>query len=283
MKLQLENQNYNKNILNEQEGNNIIRSYFQKKEPFFVSKAANIACEIAAHTILLKDMVPNRLKHQALENMGVYPNDDKNLITFAENYCQSITNVDIMGVWVVPYYDWLVNTYCPKAHYLRLWGLEPYHFNNPWSEFLENKKVLVIHPFEQSIINNYRNRNKIFPDSKVLPEFSLKTIKAEQNLGNVNTNFFDTVERTKNKITQIDFDVAIIGCGAAGLPLGSFIKSIGKTAIHLGGATQVLFGIIGKRWEDYPQFKNIINEYWTRPLPEETPFNYLKIENGCYW
>ena len=51
----------------------------------------------------------------------------------------------------------------------------------------------------------------------------------------------------------------------------------------MGGATQVLFGIIGKRWEAYPQFKQIINEYWTRPLSEETPSEYLKVENGCYW
>lgn len=26
-----------------------------------------------------------------------------------------------------------------------------------------------------------------------------------------------------------------------------------------------------------------MNEYWTRPLKEDTVKNYNKIEGGCYW
>ena len=40
---------------------------------------------------------------------------------------------------------------------------------------------------------------------------------------------------------QIDFDVAIIGCGDYGLPLAEKLKSHGKQVIHLGGATQLMF------------------------------------------
>jgi hypothetical protein len=176
-----------------------------------------------------------------------------------------------------------VNTYCPNAQYTKLAGLEPYYFANPWSKHLKDKNVLVIHPFEQSIINNYKNRDQLFENKDVLPNFNLLTIKAEQNLGNTNSNYFDCIDRTKDKISNVNFDVAIIGCGASGLPLASYVKKdLGKTAIHLGGATQVLFGIIGKRWEHY--LKKLINENWTRPLPEETPQNYLKLaDNGCYW
>ena len=50
---------------------------------------------------------------------------------------------------------------------------------------------------------------------------------------------------------KIDFDVAIIGCGAYGFPLAAKLKQAGKQAIHLAGATQLLFGIKGKRWEEY--------------------------------
>jgi hypothetical protein len=36
--------------------------------------------------------------------------------------------------------------------------------------------------------------------------------------------------------------------------------------VHLGGATQRLFGIRGKRWDERPFFQNLYNEHWTRPL-----------------
>jgi threonine dehydrogenase-like Zn-dependent dehydrogenase len=37
-----------------------------------------------------------------------------------------------------------------------------------------------------------------------------------------------------DEIGKIDFDVAILGCGAYGLPLAAAIKGMGKQAIHLG-------------------------------------------------
>ena len=78
-----------------------------------------------------------------------------------------------------------------------------------------------------------------------------------------------------------DFDIAIIGCGAYGLPLAAYVKSIGKQSIHLAGKTQLLFGIKGKRWHDDPLTP--YNKYWISPLPEDTPKNDTKIEKGCYW
>jgi len=282
--MQLNNQNYCHTVLHEREANTLIGEYLKKDQPFLVSKAANIACEIASYVILKQKPIAEHLKVQALVNMGVFPNTEENLQKFAHNYVESITNIDIMGIWAVPDYDWLVNTYCPQAHYTRLWGMEPYHFPNPWSANLENKTVLVIHPFEESIKNNYSNREKLFQNLNVLPKFDLKTIKAEQNLSNTNSNYFESIKRMQDKISSIDFDIAIVGCGASGLPISSFIKKeLHRTAIHMGGATQILFGIIGRRWEAYPQIRKLINEYWTRPLPEEIPKSAMSVEGGCYW
>jgi hypothetical protein len=282
--MKLEDQAYNKKILDANEGNNLISDYFKKNQSFLVARSGSIECNIVSYAVKQKANIPLRLKNQALINAGIYPNNEENLIKFAYDYCKSIKNIDIMGVWAVIDYDWLANTYCPNAHYIRLWGLEPYHYKNPWSKNLEGKNVLVIHPFEKSIHHNYKNREKLFKNPEVLPEFNLLTIKAEQNQSNSSSNYFESMQRTIDKIHQVDFDVAIIGCGASGLPIASYIKGeINKIAIHMGGATQVLFGIIGKRWESYPQFKNIINNYWTRPLPEEMPSHYLKLDKGCYW
>jgi hypothetical protein len=64
-----------------------------------------------------------------------------------------------------------------------------------------------------------------------------------------------------------DFDVAIIGCGAYGFPLAAHLKRLGKKAIYMGGATQLLFGIKGKRWDNYRLISNFFNEHWVRPSP----------------
>lgn len=85
---------------------------------------------------------------------------------------------------------------------------------------------------------------------------------------------------------KIEFDVAIIGCGAYGFPLAVKLKQAGKQAIHLGGATQLLFGIKGKRWEENPVFgyvQKFFNESWVYPSESEKPQKASVVEGGCYW
>ena len=84
---------------------------------------------------------------------------------------------------------------------------------------------------------------------------------------------------------KIPFDVALIGCGAYGLPLACKLKCAGKQAIHIGGATQILFGIIGRRWEqNSKEVSDLFNEHWVRPSSEETPENKARNEfGGAYW
>ena len=61
------------------------------------------------------------------------------------------------------------------------------------------------------------------------------------------------------------------------------MKCHGKQVIHMGGATQLLFGIKGKRWDTHPVIKNLYNEHWVRPEAHERPEGAETIESGCYW
>jgi hypothetical protein len=150
---------------------------------------------------------------------------------------------------------------------------------------LEGKKVLVVHPFEESIQRNYPNRELFFP-FPLLPSFELITLRAIQtisfNRGGFE-NWFQALETMCEKVNNIDFDVMIVGAGAYGMPLAAFAKRMGKQSIHLGGATQILFGIKGRRWDSIPKISALFNSNWTRPLISETPLGFDKIENGCYW
>ena len=54
----------------------------------------------------------------------------------------------------------------------------------------------------------------------------------------------------------------------------------------MGGATQSLFGIKCKRFDEAPDYSHIrqfYNTSWTYPNESETPFDSNKVEGGCYW
>jgi hypothetical protein len=164
--------------------------------------------------------------------------------------------------------------------------LEPYFHADPWSMVLEHKRVLVVHPFAESIKSQYARRELLFNDPRVLPHFELITLKAVQTMAHNPSSFrtwFDALADMKEKIEKSAFDVAIIGCGAYGLPLAAYVKRTGRQAVHLGGATQLLFGIKGQRWEEREQYQQLMNENWIKPLESERPKNYLHVEGGCYW
>jgi hypothetical protein len=217
---------------------------------------------------------------------GLFPVNDKTLASFGERMLSDIKNIDILGSWLPE--ESRISHLFPTAKIVALADLEPYYHANPWSEILQDKVVLVINPFEESIRNQYDNRRgTLFNDPRVLPNFQLKTLKAIQSIaGNTPAGFsswFEALDWMCERVQEIEFDIAIIGAGAYGLPLASFVKNMGKKAVHLGGATQILFGIRGKRWDDNPFFQQLFNENWIKPLPTETPTNFQNVESGCYW
>ena len=57
-------------------------------------------------------------------------------------------------------------------------------------------------------------------------------------------------------------------------------------AIYVGGELQLLFGVMGKRWENNDMSKKIIRENECniiKPSDDEIMQNNKSIEGGCYW
>jgi len=224
-----------------------------------------------------------KVKHSMENNAGFFPATDENLKKFSRLMLDCIPNVDILGSWRA---DEVFVENLLTAKIVSFRSLEPYYHDKPWSRILKGKKVLVIHPFSQSIEKQYLKRDKLFLNKNILPEFNLETITAVQSIAGNDcgySDWFAALESMKNQIAQKDYDIAIIGCGAYGFPLASFVKGQGKKAIQLGGATQILFGIKGKRWDEHSIISKLYNEYWIRPNKEETPARGKNVENGCYW
>ena len=98
-------------------------------------------------------------------------------------------------------------------------------------------------------------------------------------------DWFKGLNDLKKKIDGSDAQIVITGCGAWSLPLAAYAKDVGKQGIHLGGPTQILFGIKGGRWDKHDIIAGFYNEYWVRPSLEETPEQEKTkmVENSCYW
>ena len=217
---------------------------------------------------------------------GVFPSTREQFLDFRQKYLNALQDVDLLGLIRNSAEKKLVDFLTKKPVTCDMGSLEPYLYSYPWSKYLGKKKVLLVHPFVESISSQYMRRESLFVNQDVLPEFELRVIKAPQTLAG-NSDGFESwsqaLENLKEKVEKSDFDVAILGCGAYGMPLGAHIKRLGKIAIHLGGATQLLFGISGKRWLEHASFRAIMTDAWRPPLETEKPRNLEKVEEGCYW
>lgn len=281
---ELKEEDYNQRIIDNSSVSKYIIDNLQNTQPFMVSRLGSIELKILKN-YYKKRKYTKKLRFRIKNNAGVFPTDDYSLDKFAKLYFKSISNIDLLGVWFNPFEDVIANKFCPNAKLTKLRNLEPYFSSNPWSYYLKGKKVLVIHPFTSSIEAQYKKRDQLFQDKNILPEFKLITFQAVQSLGG-NSKFetwFNALDYMQHEINKLDFDVAIIGAGAYGLPLASFIKDMGKKVIHLGGSTQMLFGVYGRRWKINPDFQHLINNDWIKPSESDKPKNAALVENACYW
>lgn len=228
---------------------------------------------------------------------GIFPPSKDTSERFSERNLKDIPFIDLLGSF--QYYE----KYMPLRSGVckaQLETLYPFFVERPWTAALRGKNVLVVHPFDHSIRSQYGKRKQLFANSDILPDFNLLTLRAVQSVAGTKVPFKDWFEALKymeDKISNIDFDVCILGCGAYGLPLAAHVKRIGKKAVHLGGGTQLLFGIKGKRWEEqYARewqyrpgqsininYIDLFNEHWVYPGDSEKPEHALKVENACYW
>ena len=220
-----------------------------------------------------------------LEGTGIRPLGPSEMERFHDLTAESLREVDVLGSWV-PGEMWFAAE-LEQAKIVTLHDLEPYRHATPWSSALEGKRVLVVHPYVESITSQYEKYgDKLFGNRGVLPPFTLSTYRPPQAyFGEIQgaEEWFNHLDRMVADMRTLDFDVAIIGAGPFGMPLAASVKRMGRQAIHLGGATQLLFGILGNRWSADPVLMSITNEYWTKPLASETPNIAQNIEKGAYW
>jgi len=274
-------------LLRHEDANRHILNLIGSGQPLLISRIGHTEGRIVGEWLFRGGHYGQLTHKQAHQNAGIFPVEGSLLTRFSEIYSAALLEVDLLGFWQTIYQArWLASL--PKRPLLApLESLEPYFHPQPWSSALAGRRVLVVHPFARSIASQYRQRRQsLFTNQEILPAFELDVLAPPQTLAPATGGYADWQDALETLISQAlarPFDLALLGCGAYGMPLGAAIKRAGRQAIHLGGSLQLLFGIRGRRWDALPSFQPLFNEAWVRPSAEETPQRAESVDAGCYW
>ncbi len=284
-------------ILSTEKASDILYEALKGGEPFMAGRMGLFETAVMRmYAFKIRKKYP-LVMHNLYECAGFFPEDTGLGEKFCQVYAAALTATDLLAKNDQFLEGWLIDRYMPQqgkvAENFKLY--EAYGFDKPWSAALAGKKVLVVTPFTESVEHQYQKREELFPGTDILPEFSLQTYRSLMTIGDMRDerfgDWFEALEFMKKEILALDFDVALLGCGAYGFPLAAAIKEQGRQAVHMGGVLQILFGIMGKRWDgsrfggiDHmdPKLKRFYSNAWIYPL-EGRPQAADQVEYGPYW
>ena len=278
------------------ESNKKIIELLEKNEPFLISRLGIGAETYLTYQYLSCSQINFNYLNALNNNAGIY-NVNKTLRNYLDLYSECIKNSDYLACFtgsIVNEQNFFINKFNLNMLHSRV--IEPFYCclenEKPWSHYLINKKVLIISPFVESFKKQLDNGFQIFkdPEKKIFlygQEFIFYKSFQTSGGNHLHLSWLETYNIMCNDISKLDFDIALLGCGGYGLPLCNHIKTkMNKSAIYIGGGLQLLFGVMGKRWENNEMWNKIIKENDTKfikPSGDEIIKNNNNIEGGCYW
>ena len=249
-------------IMDPEKASNIIYQQLKSDSPSMVARygSTEILCvnnylgiKKYKHNIIdyITDKIPQFWWNQiGIYNMqhlsGFFPLTELNLERFGELMIEDSKHVDILGSWRIEERRLIdIN----KVKTIQLLLLEPYHAKHPWSRVLKGKKVLVIHPFAETIQHQDKR------------DYDIALI----GCGAYGFPLAAHVKRTGKKAVHLG--------GALQLLFG--IK--GKRWIN------PYYGKVFLPFLKENYYNNLMNEFWVYPSESERPSNAANVEGACYW
>lgn len=274
-------------------GNDYLYERLSSGDPFLSIRFGAVELRLFYHIVKrdlgLQKRIPQKWLDVAFLHAGIFSDGEASLNRFKQDSIKALQDADLFLAWGNYMEDYFLRRYPAKKtrEFSHLEAYEAFRYEKPWTKALEGKKVLIVTPFDQSVRAQYEKRALLFPNG-ALPNFaSLETVRAPQTINAESLpkgkTWVDILDNLIDECLAKDFDIALIGCGGYGMVLADALYRNGKQALHLGGTTQTLFGILGKRWEQRDYMKPFINEHWVRPGENERPGGFEKVEDGCYW
>jgi hypothetical protein len=232
-------------------------------------------------------------------NAGVWPPSLQEITKFQIEYLKSLNNSDAIAMWghdLLKNENSKVDSIKHQVFRFPLSVLDPLQLSlelidtSIWSDKLFNLNVLVVSNLSKSIKLQYaKHEQKSIHTHNFLPKFNLFTVNPPLTQGLIfwngrwSINLKDFNERVRYFCTRNRIDIALIAAGSYGLPIGSFLKSIGVKSIYMGGSLQLMFGIMGQRWAQSKSVSVVKNDNWLKSPIEKPPFGFRLIERKSYW
>lgn len=272
-----------------------IKSVIESNQPFFIGRIAGIELDAARH--LLKGGDDHREDHLAgLErNAGIHVHDDASFKEYIRRLIASYEHCTMIAEWekTGKVYSFtgrgqdLITERTQTIPKINAIALEPYYFEESWMEALKGKRILIAHPFVQTIKKQLPNLTLLFPGRSWFEGCTFEFLAPPLTLaGNhQGKDWQEHLQECTDKLKTIsNYDIALVAAGGYGMLLADVIfTECNKSVIYIGGALQLFFGIIGKRWFDNKRILALMTDDWVRPGVSEKPANFTQVEKGCYW
>lgn len=283
-----------------------VCAIIQGAAPFFIGRNGSTEMEVFHfwHVYRREGHPYPKAMMERLEMVsGVWPATQESVDAWATAYAEGLKTLDGLAAgWYKPYAaieENFLKAYSPNSFRFPLRTLEPYYVpsKHRWTQYLKGRRIAIVSSFADTIQMQLwaNDSSKIWanldePDT-ILPQahwIPIRTYFPPKISGNGPTSWkasswSQAVSTVIEEVLSTDAEIVLIGCGALGIPIGAELKKAGRSAILLGGAIQVLFGIKGQRWASHSIISKFWNSAWVFPSKNETPGGARLIEGGCYW
>lgn len=275
---------------------NPLISHIIFDRPFFIGRIAGIELLTAYHVLHNHTLERSQNKAELENNAGIRVANEASLDRYvtklieAYEHCTCIAEWDPCGAVYAKTGKGqdLIRMRTPQIPKVNALTLEPYYDTadmNSWMPLLKGKRILIIHPFVKTIEKQIPRLKEIFPGRSWFEDCTFMAVKPPFTLaGNHQDQSWETHYQPFVDSINSEFDVALVAAGGYGMLIADHLYSkLGKSVLYIGGALQLFFGIIGRRWFENQAVMDLVNDAWTRPLPADKPVDAAKVEKGCYW
>ena len=285
--------------VNLEEGGASLTKRIREDKPFIAGKLGT-----SEFDILYKDSISLQEQKNMFVNAGLFGSPDQKPVEILNEWkkymLKNIHFLDEMVLWNPRYSsaeEIFVRSYLSQIkRFLPLRAIEPYYQDreeNKWT--LAVTSFCVVSPFKESIESQWSKRDSLFSFPIWSPNVDFKGVvrcgyspALTDTVGAwhstiLDNGWFYAVNSIVNQCVALNVKLVLVGAGCLSLPICFELKKRGISAIHTGGATQIMFGVRGSRWSKHDVISKFFNDSWSAPLPSEIPNRAGNVEGGCYW
>lgn len=248
------------NDVDYENGNRVLREYLEKKrEPFVIPRICpetNTAAVLGHILQMDDDANPSSL---LLEHLKTTPfPDSESALAFSKTYLAAFDHCELFAGWesyghevrhLGQTHDVMLQWYDPKT---LIWALtfEIFHYiyRDPWTLALRGQRILLVSPLAGQMCQQSTRRTQFYDGVDLFPECTFLGVESLDKL--------DTVRG--------QYDVALVSHGMQSNAVCAAIYKSGHSAICVGPALPMYFGLLEKQWLRHrPDVVRLfLNEAW---------------------